>query len=230
MPFGNARFNSRGAVAAGGNTQLLLKFEGTGTTLVDSSNYARTNAAIVTDYGSPAAQDTSFKKFGAKGLNGVQGGTRVRVLGGAAGLVLSDLTMEAWVLKAGYTAGFMFGIGGLTDLAIYPDINGFFDLTVNGNNSSAALSIGLSSGSFVHVCVQRTSGIWRCYFDGSLVATINSPPLAGNITMPSENWWVNGNPYNNYFIGESFDEFRLSSVSRYNTAGFSPPTSEFVAD
>lgn len=229
MPLGAGRFNRSTASGGGsGNTALLLKFEGSGTTLLDSSNYARSGVAISGD--APlAVQDGSLVKFGSKALNNISGTTRVRCDVSTAD-TLGDFTLEAWVFKAGYTPGGFAGFfTGVSPTLFYPDLNGNFRVEANNASASVALASSLASGAWVHLCVQRNSNVFRLFFDGALQATIDNASLYGPVSL-NGHWEFGSLSVNNYRIAESMDELRLSSVARYGIVGFTPPAAAFTAD
>jgi hypothetical protein len=98
-------------------------------------------------------------------------------------------------------------------------------------NGSPIFSVGISTATWYHVAVSRSSGTIRMFLDGTQVG---SDTADTNNYICVDDWWIGGQ---RAALGVSglnswdghIDEVRISNTARYTT-GFTPPTAPFQND
>lgn len=211
-------------------TKLLLHCDGTdaSTSFVDSSSFVHSPSAI-----GNAQIDTAQSKFG--GASALLDGTGDYISTPDSSdwdLGLNDFTIDAWVRFA--------DLGNNTICARTTGPSSYFYFTFEGtglrlrdftgsNNVDFTRSVSISTGTWYHVAVIRTSNTYRMFLDGvqqgadytnSNAWTNRSDPLdVGHMTQNA------GYAFNGWI-----DEFRFSNgVARWTT-DFTPPTAAYSAD
>lgn len=85
----------------------------------------------------------------------------------------------------------------------------------------------LNNNKYNHICLMRTSGIFRLYLNGELITT-NSNFTGFNITK--QNLYIGSNTSGGEVFGMLFGGIRISTGNKYDLAGFASVTTPFEAD
>jgi hypothetical protein len=86
------------------------------------------------------------------------------------------------------------------------------------------ISSGLSVGTWAHVALVRSSGVYKLYLDGTASGTTyaNTDSLVAKDLYIAGRYTADTAFYNGYI-----DDFRISSMARY-VSNFTPPTEPFA--
>jgi len=91
------------------------------------------------------------------------------------------------------------------------------------NTYTANWSVSLSSGTWFHLAITRSSGVCRCFVNGIKRGSdiTNTNNLGGNVATQIGNWYTSPSyPFNGYL-----DDFRITMGYARYTSNFTPPTS-----
>ena len=207
------------------NTQLLLNYTNAG--IIDNT----ANNALET-VGS-AQISTAQSKFGGSSMympatngNYFNGKTNPTNLFFGTG----NFTIECWVYPTAFTnaAAGILGVGtsgGYIDYVLEVSTSGTVSY-IDANASRFSSSSNLSTNTWTHVCLARTSSAVTLYFNGVSVGTVST---ISNISGTSTSSLYVGTgpqvPGSRQFIGY-IDDLRITKgVARYTT-NFTPPTSQ----
>ncbi|KKW44640.1 MAG: hypothetical protein UY90_C0005G0008, partial [Candidatus Peregrinibacteria bacterium GW2011_GWA2_54_9] len=238
---GYARIFSKGSDSTAGNDSnatMLLHLDNNTT---DSAE-GKTNAN--TFYGSCVYSFSSgVKKFGTHSmylncLNTYQvyrsGGTNTDDY-----FVNGDFTVDMWVYEDANTGVRRF----LMDSSAYNQMQwGIYIGRTNKLGAEIQLATGrtftmtgavtFDTGEWVHVALERDGNDFNLYHSGSLVDTVTD---ANDLTAMSYHYLMMGNRYPYNWTGDQnftgyLDETRISTIARYSSASFTPPTGAYDED
>lgn len=203
------------------SVSLLLHMDGANdsTTFTDSSSSARTVTAV-----GNAKISTAQSKFG--GASGLFDGSGDYCTVTTSAFGTNDFTIEAWIRPSGFndynyiydsktsdadTTGFGWGFNSAGGLFVYADDN--FRLQVGT----------VSTNTWTHVALSRSSGTWRHFVNGVVqgLTYSNSSNFTRTFTRIGSVW------FDAYYINGYMDDLRITNgVARY-TASFTPPAAAF---
>jgi len=206
------------------NVSLLLHMNGTNgsTTFTDSS----TNAFTITANGNAQISTAQSKFGGASGSFDGSGDYIATPSNSALAFGTGDFTVELWLYINSF-GGYTTLIGTRPDTSQYSDAwsidyNGSGDIYGYSDNIIANSSGALSTGTWAHIALTRSSGTIYIFKNGSL---LNSQANTQNFSRTTLYVGAagNGGGASNSYI----DDVRITKgVARY-TASFTAPTAAF---
>ena len=231
------------------NTLLLLHTDGTdGSTVFLDDNGTGRSAVGISSIGD-AQLDTAQKKFGTASFEFDGTGDAIRIPKIPTWDGSGDMTFEAWVrtndvnggqaifnfrgLDASFGGSGIYNSNDSKTIIIFMDYGGDFKFYVDGGyRQSGSGEPQFTNNTWHHVAVQRSSGVWNAWVDGTRYVDYTSStdytatlqdyeqPIGFRGTAsPADQW-------NGYM-----DEIRISSVARYtNGASITVPTQAFEND
>ena len=200
---------------------LLLHMDGANnsTTFTDKSYSPKT----VTAYGN-AKISTAASKFG--GSSAAFDGNGDYLMWPKTNIGSSDFTIEGWV--------------NLNSLASYQSVFGGIDIGLDVQNSTtivmgynatpggfARTVPTISTGTWYHFAISRTSGTIRIFWNGTQAGASVSSATMNNT---STNWVIGRNSESaaQYYLNGYVDEFRITIGSGRYTSNFTPSASAFT--
>jgi hypothetical protein len=217
-----------------GSVALLLPFDGTGNTFVDSSATPKTITAV-----GNATQSATQSKFGGKSLFTDGSGDSITATDSSFAFGTGDFTVEMWVRP---TAGSSSNFARIAQCGNFPSSGGWqlvrgtaggggssnpiqlmFDIT-DGSSSAFRIEGGtVANDDWSHVALVRDSGVVRMYVNGIQTASGSSSLNLSQTTMCFGGTTTGGDSLFAYF-----DDVRVTSVCRYPSGTtFTPPTAAF---
>lgn len=232
--YGRLFVKKGGTSAVDGYTKLLLEMEGSSNAFVDSSPLGK----AITANGN-ATQSIAQYKFGSKSgyLDG--NGDYLSVSNSSDSdwvFGSGDFTVDFWYYRNGcsalnptdesWIAGTGSGSGNGWAIRYVCSVDRI-DLYVNSSYANW-LSAGLSTGSWKHVAVVRSSGSAYLFINGTQIGSLKSisdsnSANATNLQIGRQPDWAGG------YINGYIDEFRISKGIARWTSNFTPPTSPYSA-
>lgn len=194
-------------------TLLLLH----GESVTDSSTYARTIA------NSGVTVSTAQSKFGGKSLY-FNGSSSLSVSLPAAG----DITVDFWAyttaFNTDYPTPFAWGSGSCrgTYMHICRSSTEFGETGQNSSGDPSIATSAVTANAWHHFALVRTGGYTNGYIDGKSVGNITSQTISNDTMILG---YLPGVQSITRFTGY-IDEFRVSSVARWNT-NFNVPTQAY---
>jgi hypothetical protein len=209
------------------NVSLLLHMEGTGSTFNDSSNAARTINAV-----GNATQSTSQFRWGGKSLYLDGSGDAVTV--SMPAIALNDFAIEMWVYLVSLSGGDYIGLydGRSGDVTEHPvifianEVLTYY-VPLGGTATGATRITGgtVSTGSWHHVAVARSSGTTRMYFNGTQAGS----SWSDSTSYPSSAVAYIGSLYNYSIVNGFIDDVRITigSARGYTGSTITVPAAAF---
>jgi hypothetical protein len=209
------------------SVSLLLPFDGTGNTFVDSSPIPKTITAV-----GNATQSTAESKFGGKSL--ALNGSNANLSLPSSGLALAgDFVIEGWIyltsgaqystiIETRPSPGFFDYICG-----VYPISGGQrLDFVTGGGARLTGSSTSVPIGSWSHFAFVRSAGVISAYVDGVRDATQLN--YAASISPASATAFIGRNVDGNFLNGY-IDELRVTVGNNrgYTGATITVPTEAF---
>jgi hypothetical protein len=138
-----------------------------------------------------------------------------------------DFTVECWINPASFssttgTQNFVWRWG-LTNYGIMTNVNGGVNRISLLWNNTLYNGLNVSTGTWYHTALVRTSGTIYLYVNGTRYA---GP--TGDVTDMGANYNLFGSTQTSY--SSYVDEFRISNVARYTAASITPPQNPFTYD
>jgi len=199
------------------NTKLLLNMaDGQA---IDSA--AQNNLTL---YGDAKISNTQ-SKFGGTSMVFDGTGDYAYIPDGFPAFGPGDLTIEFWINPSNVSNN---------KVALYDARDNQSDSPIVWQNNAGIylfaasdriiISSGLSVGTWAHVALVRSSGVYKLYLDGTASGTTyaNTDALVAKDLYIAGRYTANTAFYNGYI-----DDFRISSTARY-TSNFTPPTEPFA--
>jgi hypothetical protein len=202
------------------SVSLLLPFDGTGSTFVDSSATPKAITAV-----GNATQSATQSKFGGKSL-ALDGASATRIASNAAfGFGTGDFTVEFFLY---YTGGNGYVFFFMTNESTGPYIgyglqNGTRRPWVWNNGDVLNTSTNITNNVWQHHAVVRSGGVLTIYLDGVATGSTTFTADLGS----SRPFGIGDNGIGGQLTNGFIDELRVTKgVARY-TANFTPPTEAF---
>lgn len=202
------------------SVSLLLPFDGTGATFVDSSPTPKT----ITASGN-ATQSTAQSKFGGKSL-ALDGGSAVRIPSNADfGLGTGDFTVEFFLYYTG-------GNGYVFFLMMNPGSGPYLGYGLNNgtkrpwlwnNGDVINASTDVTNNVWQHHAYVRNGGVLTIYLDGVAIGSTSFATDLGSAAPVDIGDNGVGDQRTNGFI----DSLRITKGHARYTANFTPPTAAF---
>jgi hypothetical protein len=202
------------------SVSLLLPFDGTGNTFVDSSATPKTMTAV-----GNATQSATQSKFGGKSL-ALDGASATRIASNASfGFGTGDFTVEFFLY---YTGGNGYVFFFMTNDGTGPYIgyglqNGTRRPWVWNDGDVLNTSTNITNNVWQHHAVVRSGGVLTIYLDGVATGSTTFTTDMGS----SRPFGIGDNGVGSQFTNGFIDELRVTKgVARYTT-NFTPPTEAF---
>ena len=178
-----------------------------------------------------AQTDTTQYKFGGSSYLGDGTGDGLSATGTYT-IGTGDFTIECWARLDNVGANQMFFDCRPTSTnGAYP---GFFFLGSNNRpyyyfNTAVRITAdsALSTNTWYHLAIVRSSGVTTMYIDGTAQTTTYSD--SSSISFSDAHIGISNDPTPGQSIDGFLDEIRISDTARY-TSGFTPSTTAFVND
>ena len=195
------------------NTVLLTNMTGAG--IYDAA--MMTTMETVGD----AKLSTAISKFGGSSVDLTSGAT-LTLKPNLYFANNTDFTIEGWINITSFGTNNML-MGWNTANFDYVLINSTVIGLNQQNTYTATWSVSLSSGTWFHLAITRSSGVCRCFVNGIKRGSdiTNTNNLGGNVATQIGNWYTSPSyPFNGYL-----DDFRITMGYARYTSNFTPPTS-----
>lgn len=233
------RYGGFALKAAGGGSffsdvGLLMHFEGSGSSFVDSSSYGHT----LTPTGNIPTQTTANPKFGSKSGYWADAFRAISCADTPSiNVATGDFTLEGWFYVASATLGtnvvlFSKAVGtSYSQYILWNQSGPLHFICYRGDAGvSGATAVNLDCGTtptdqFFHFAAVRHGDDFLCFINGTLVA---STTYTGDLYDNGSTLYIGGfaNGLNYGPNGGYIDEFRITKRALY-TADFTPPASAF---
>ena len=216
------------------NVSLLLHFEGSGSSITDSSS-VNNSFSLSGSYGTTPTQSTDYAAFGSKSLTSLAAGTLSIASSSAFGFGTGDFTIEGFWYRTTTSGGYGWNndvlwtlSGGGPDISLTPGYRGPYA----GNNKT---QVGFGTASYSeqvdgvgttvtpsqwhHVAMSRVSGTMNVYYDGTRILSKADTTNYGGANSFALN--INDQMY--------FDEIRVTKgVGRYSAETITVPAAAFL--
>lgn len=213
-------------------TKLMLHFDGTGATIVDSE---LTTQKTVTANGN-ATQSNTQSKFGGKSLYLDGTNSYITVADSADwDFGTADFTIDFWLLSTEFqTSDGILGSNALGDPNWQAEGNWLIACASSNAIemfvSSAATRVGLIENipaGWNHYAFVKNSGTYYSYLNGTLKSTMTDP---GAYILISSSGIILGRQdiRNNYYVNGYIDELRISKGIARWTSNFTPPAGAYT--
>lgn len=208
------------------NVVLLIHADGSGSTFVDSSSYART----LTANGS-VTQSATESKFGGKSASFPSSGSYISAATSSSlDIGTQDFVIEGWLYITSSTA-YQFILGNDTDPG------GYMMVAVNRDGNAGQIGLGrsgiawpvvfsphgISANTWTHFAISRSGSTNRCYINGTKI---------GSDVTDSTSW-----SFSNMRVGQHLGVFTLSGylddlritkgTARYTGSTITVPTAAY---
>lgn len=193
------------------------------TTFTDASS----NAFSVTAYGNAQISTTQSKFGGASGLFDGTGDYLSLPSSSAWAFGTADLTIEFWFRVASFGSAITYmsqANNASPEWYVYSDNSSLFRFGRHGAAQYNAFTTTLSTNTWYHVAIVRSSGVMAIYLDGQSQSLTAVGGGVGGFNFSSStalNIGALGGGSNSY--NGNLDDIRITSAARY-TANFTPPT------
>src|SRR5215472_1141512 len=182
----------------------------------------RSGTGVIT--GTATTISSAQSKFGGYALSSGTAASNGLLVGSPPSVGTGDFTVEFWGNVGAFSGATPMFFGDTTSTQFYTSATTQFSfvpgsLTFNGST--------LPSGSWHHYAVVRRSGNISAFLDGSQYGS--SAASASTLFAGTNFCWGTGTPCPNgsWYLNGYEDEMRISNVARYQTTGFTPPTTPF---
>ena len=199
---------------------LLLHFDGTGSTITDSSGTPKTVTGAAT-------QSATQSKFGGKSLY-LDGTTKLSSAYNSAWAFSGDFTIEYFVNYSAHgTYGGMLSCcqpsGATTGWQIIFNSSSNNILT-EGSGWSFTSSSALPANQWNHVALVRSGSAITLYINGS---SVGSATYSGSVDSGNQSLLIGTERGGAQYMTGYIDELRITSAARYTGSSFTVPTAVF---
>ncbi len=209
------------------NVKILMQYNGTN----GDTAFTEAKGNSVTNYGGVTISNAQSAFGGTSGL--FDGGNSAYLSAPNAGVGAGDFTIEARIFMTAFGDNqgivhlYTSVVAGTGDgLAIALDTTGgtkYFVLYQNGTAHFYATA--MTTGSWHHIEVVRSSGVITCYFDGVAKGSVADTSDYSSYTVATIGSYFYPNSGQN--LNGYMDEFCITDGIARHTADFTPPASEY---